>query len=152
VLQSFDVFGSQLLMTNVSTKLLRYCIRDCYFSLDLSNILRMYSKSELANTFSFIFSHDECSRVTEVPEIHTALYPISHHPQLSNFTYAQKISDCFCSAPPRYKKRTFQLFHRNSTIQWKLYGSPHSKWGLGDSTVSVYTVHCTAWLQSVKSF
>lgn len=114
MLQSFDVFGSQLLMTNVSKKLLRYCIRDCYFSLDLSDILRMgnlwtvswtYSKSELANTFSYIFHMMNVLVLQKFLKYiqHCILSLTTHNSGISHMH--KKIFDCFCSAPPRYKKK-----------------------------------------------
>ena len=108
------------------------------------------NKSELANIFNYIFHM--MNVLCYKSSWNTALYPISHHPQFWNLTHAQKIIDCFCSASPRYKKliRTshelFSYFTEIVLSRRNTMESPHSKWGLCDSTV--YCVHSTLYFMA----
>jgi hypothetical protein len=97
------------------------------------------------------FSHDECSRVIEVPEILTALYPISHHPQLWNFTYAQKKYLTASVLPHQdiYKKRLTRTSHElfsyfTETVLSSGYCMdphiPNGAWVILQSLCTQYTV------------
>jgi hypothetical protein len=159
-------------MAGVSKKIAQVLyIRQCQFSLYLSNILRkgnevvdcqlnVQRQQWAGQHIQLHFSHDECSSVTKAPEIHHCILSLTTHN--SGISHMHKKNNwllLFCLTKIYIKKptRTHELFSyfteivlcRRNTME-----SPHSKWGLRDSTVCC--VHSTSYyrapgLQLVKS-